>query len=362
MPVSTGRSVRRRNRHTSTPDALRVETETVPVSLPKVELQQPSTPAPTPKASKRASMPAKAKARPVPLPTPIHNGRASSNPPATLASLQMTPSDPAICELGPRQPLQRSHTEADVSIFPVCDDNDDDNLSVANPFNVLALPKTPVRRSPVTPLRAFGGYMPHINDSDLDDSPHSTPLHSPTLAKTFQAYSFPATSPIRRTRPPMSPIHGRSTTSNILFPNNGRMSADPASPTRPTHIRAPSFPAHFPSASVPRISTHDLLFNMSSDSNSDNDVNSAITPQALFQQFGGRKRPQSQGPLSVKTSRMTPVQKSFAEKKLTFANPMYQNSPSPDVLPPPPRFDFPSPVAVSTGVGYGNNDGMGRSY
>lgn len=197
--------------------------------------------------------------------------------PRTSTIMPLSRSVPIPSHHNTRVPLRRVTTDKEGDSFPICDDNDSD-----------AEPVTPVRGQGVT------WQQSGLFDSDVDDSqvPHTAPLSSRT--QTARHY-FP--SPIPSPTP---------------------------SPRRPAHGRTPSFPS-------------DALFNMSFDSSSDNELNMHSQTDDMRALFGlpNHRRPR------MNTVRPASVSGSPAQGRggSAYASSTFQNSPSPEAL-PPPSFSF----------------------
>ncbi|KAL5499255.1 hypothetical protein ACEPAH_1773 [Sanghuangporus vaninii] len=215
-----------------------------------------STPSVAPKVAKQSAQVPPTRSKPMSVP-----GKSAR---AKMSSLPISRSDPVLSHF-PRTPARRAVADA----FPICDDNDDDDL--------IDRPSTP---SPSGRKGASGTW--HHSSLYNSDSEDGGPKTAPISMKEGVAKQY-----------------------------------------FPSPVPSPSHPAHKRTPSVPADSVFDLSFN------SDNELN--VTEMSALFGRASSHRPRYDG--SVRST-STPLRKPDPAFN-KFASPMFQNSPSPEQLPPP---------------------------
>lgn len=263
-----------------------------PATLPKVSSPAALVNSPTGRLAKRrnrgpipfphsVSSPAIAAAVPAPAPSALETRGVSPSPKpkAKTDPVAVPPSsrnEMHSVSIARSDPV-KSHIHRDASGFPICDDTDSDVERPSTPIRSRALPVS----APVT-----------WQQTSLFDPAANGPRTAPLASRSAEAkHYFPSPAP----------------------------SPSPAS-RRPPHKRTPSVPA-------------DALYNLSFES--DSEVNASLGDINLDSLFGRSiRRPRLQS--SVRSS-STPNGKGNGGA-FAYASSTFQNSPSPELLPPPPSF------------------------
>lgn len=264
-----------------------------PATLPKVG--SPNSLVSTPsgklaKRRKRASIPFPASVTtPVLAPKPKNN--QNTHPTSKAKPVPVPTPSKAPKELKESLPISRSDpifshfprgpvVREGVDAFPICDDNDDSELE---------RPSTP------SPSRQRQGNAQHVvASSDLRKRDES---HGPRTA----------------------PLSSQASEAKHYFSSS--VSSSPVSPRRSSHKRTPSVPA-------------DALYNLSFES--DNEFTMSTGDGDVSPLFGRSvRRPRLHS--SVRSAGTPNGKRNGA---FAYASSTFQNSPSPDQLPPPPSFSF----------------------
>ncbi|TDL22729.1 hypothetical protein BD410DRAFT_788023 [Rickenella mellea] len=190
-------------------------------------------------------------------------------------------------------------------------------LSRSVPVPSIRPPRTPVRRP--TADREF----PVCDDNDSDAEP-TTPVHGHGVTWQ-QSNIFDSSDHDDIFGPRTAPLSSHTATARHYFPSPVP-SPTPSPRHRPSHARSPSHPT-------------DALFNMSFDSSSDNEFASGHTDdiRALFGLLPNRRRERPVSTSALKGN----------SKNSLYASSTFQNSPSPEAL-PPPSFSFPADGTTPT--------------
>ena len=230
---------------------------------------------------------------PDPTPSPAPKAKSASGPAPTSAPRPKAKTTPVPVPMSRKEarevPLSRSdpvtsHFVRSPNVFPICDDTDSDSER----------PSTP------SPTRADSG--------------------------TWQQTSLFDSEPMN-TGPRTAPIASQSMEAKHYFPSPAP-SPSPAA-RRASHKRTPSVPA-------------DALYNLAFES--DSEVNAALGEISLDTLFGRSiRRPRLQSnvrPMSTPNGKSTAALMNLNGAGLGsgYASSMFQNSPSPEQLPPPPNF------------------------
>ena len=240
----------------------------------------------TPVATPTSTPPPKAhNTKPKPVPVPQKSTRVNVLP--------LSRSDPTLSHF-PRKGLRRAETDVNFAVFPICDDNDSDDEE---------LPRTPTKNRGNTVPKFNATWQQQRSVFDSDDSDDVEHENGPRTA-------------------PLGSFNVNDSSRNYFTAHS---TPSPLSRRKGVHKRTPSFPT-------------DALFNSTFDSTStsasDTEMPSVqpIDLKALFHRAMATSTPSLMSTPRPKGVIMGP----FGPK---YANSNFQNSPSPEQL-PPPSFSF----------------------